>query len=93
MADDGAHVVVDIFAGFGVSAAVIQPVELAKAHLLCDAAEGVIESPGKLLAFGCGIGTKRVDGFSEKEFRCCVHGLLDERSTMFFNNKPYDDEA
>ncbi len=92
MADDGAYVVVDILACFGILAAMIYPVELAEAYLLRDAAEGVVESPGELLAFGCGVGTQRVDGFSEEEFGRCVHGLSYERSTMSSYNKPKDDE-
>lgn len=92
MADDGAYVVVDILACFGILAAVIYPVELTEAYLLRDTAEGVVESPGELLAFGCGVGTQRVDGFSEEEFGRCVHGLSDERSTMSSYNKSKDDE-
>ena len=92
MADDRAYVIVDILACFGILAAVIYPVELTEAYLLRDAAEGVVESPRELLAFGCGVGTQRVDGFSEEEFGRCVHGLPGQRSTMSFYNKPEDDE-
>lgn len=57
-----------------------------------DDAEGIVESPGKLLAFGRGVGAERVDGLSEEEFSCRVESLSDERSTKFFKTKQKGDE-
>lgn len=56
-----------------------------------DDAEGIVESPGKLLAFGRGVGAERVDGLSEEEFSCRVESLSDERSTKFFKTKQKGD--
>ena len=54
-----------------------------------DDAEGIVESPGKLLAFGRGVGAERVDGLSEEEFSCRVESLStsDQRNSSKLNRK------
>lgn len=85
--DDGAYVVVEELARFVVLAALIPPVERAQAEFLRDDAEGVVESPGELLAVGSGVGAERVDGFSKEELGRCIKSLLDERSMMPSQNE------